>query len=238
MTSRDGNQSPLQPGSGPRPIRLILVEDHTLVRESLKALLSNQRGLDLVGDTGNGKRALALMRARHPDVVILDLKLSDGNGIALCRSIRRNHPLTQVLFLSAFGDEITVASAAAAGAAGFLPKSADLDELVRAIQAVAEGRPYFRNPVTGALLQAWPPRPAAEPPPDVDRLTPQELRVLRLLTEGLTNKEIAARLALSHKTIKNYLSRIYHKLNVTRRSAAVTAYLLMKKTSPLPAWHH
>jgi len=218
------------------PIRLALVEDHTLVRLSLKALLGQSGTIKVVGDTGSAATALQQTMAWAPDVVLMDVQLPDGNGVTVCRKIRDMRPATQVVFLSAYDDQETVAAAAAGGAAGFLHKTTDAEQMIRAIHAVAEGKAFLDNRATVSLLQRL--RSTSEPecPCSEDNLSPQECRVMQLLTEGYTNKEIAARMNLSDKTIKNYLSHVFEKMHVTRRSAAVTTYLKMRKSHSVPPW--
>lgn len=212
----------MQP-SRARQIRLALIEDHTLVRLSLKALLNQTGSIQVVGDTGSAAVALDQTPKWAADVVLMDVQLPDGDGVSLCRTIREKFPSTQVLFLSAFDDERTLSAAAVGGAAGFLHKTSDLDEMIRAIHAVAAGEAYL----DGRTMQSVISRLRTQAPV-TNGLSPQEQRVMQLLTEGYTNKEIAVQMQLSDKTVKNYLSHIFEKLEVTRRSAAVSSYLRMR----------
>ena len=206
-----------------KPISVLLVEDHEIVRVALRTLLERAEGIQVVGDTGRTAGAATEEAVRlKPDVVLMDVQLPDGSGIDACREIRSSLPNTRVLFLTSFADESTIAAAVFGGADGFLHKEIGRATLLRAIRTVAEGRSILDPAVTRTVLNRLRTLQAegkGEP------LSDQERRVLALVAEGKTNKEIAALLQLSDKTVKNYLSNVYEKLQITRRSQAAAFYV-------------
>jgi len=203
-------------------IRLLLVDDHEVVRVGLKTLLSKDPNVLVVGSVGTAAQAVAEAARRRPDLVLMDVRLPDGNGINVCRDIRKMHPETKVLFLSSYADDGAIVATVTAGANGFLLKEIDAEGLVRSIKSAMAGQSIL-HPVATQRMQMR--LSTAAEAHHVELLSYQEQRVLELVAKGLTNKEIAAALALSPKTIKNYVSNLYEKLHVTRRSEAAALYV-------------
>lgn len=196
-------------------IRILLVDDHEVVRAGLRALLGEIGGLEIVGEAAGVAEAVAQAARLRPDVVLMDLRLPDGSGVEACREIRSATPAVRVLFLTSHSDEQAVLSTVFAGASGYLLKDIGHRALVQAIADAVAGRP-----VLGSMLA----RPAAQRMQSVESLSPQERRVLALVVEGRTNKEIGAALGLSDKTVKNYLSNAFQKLQLSRRSQAAALF--------------
>jgi two-component system response regulator DevR len=196
-------------------IRLLLVDDHEVVRAGLRALLAEVEGLEIAGEAAGVAEAIAEADRLRPDVVLMDLRLPDGSGIDACRDILSATPGVRVLFLTSHSDEQAVLSTVFAGASGYLLKDVGHQALVRAIRDAAAGRPVLDSIVS---------QPVAQRMQSADSLSAQERRVLALVVEGKTNKEIGASLGLSDKTVKNYLSNAFQKLQVTRRSQAAALF--------------
>jgi two-component system, NarL family, response regulator DevR len=204
-----------------RPIRLLLVDDHELVRVGLRILLEAAPQVAIVGEASSVAEALAAVAERRPDVVVLDMRLPDGTGAEACRRIRAAHPQVQVLILSAFDDDIV--PAIQAGAAGYVLKNINLPGLLDAIGKVARGERHLGPRVTERVMD-WvrdggAPVTVAEDE-RLAQLSEQERRILPLIAEGKTNREIAEVLALSEHTVKIYVSDLLSKLNCKRRSQA------------------
>jgi DNA-binding NarL/FixJ family response regulator len=206
------------------PVRLLLVDDHEVLRIGLRTLFSEAGGFRVVGEAGTMAAAVAEAARSNPHVVLMDVRLPDGSGIEACRTIRAQHPETRVIFLTSFADDEAVLASVLAGADGFLLKEVGSDELLRAVRTVAGGQSVLDPTVTQRVLARLKTlsSPAAEA--KTDDLSPQEQRVLALVAEGKTNKEIAASLHLSDKTIGHYLENVFQKLQVTRRSQAAAMY--------------
>jgi DNA-binding NarL/FixJ family response regulator len=211
-----------------KSIRLLIVDDHKVVRLGLHTLLSRHDGIEVVGEAGTSAAAIELTARLGPDVVLMDVRLPDGNGFEVCRQIRRGQPETRVLFLTSFADEEIVLESIDAGGDGYLLKEIDEENLVQAIRNVAAGRSILDPAVTRRVLERVKnPDTHLETPSTngLGSLSPQERRVLALVAEGKTNKEIGQGLGLSDKTVKNYLSNIMEKLQVTRRSHAAAYFV-------------
>jgi two-component system response regulator DevR len=211
--------------------RVFLVDDHEIVRHGVAALIDVQPDLTVVGEAGTVRDALARIPATSPDVVVLDLRLPDGDGIQLCRAIRSARPQTHCLMLTAHDDDAASVAAVLAGASGYELKNIRGHNLADAIRRTARGESLVSRRVTDRVVQAMSAAPAhpitdsAVPAPD---LTLRERQVLRCIGEGLTNRQIGDRLGLAEKTVKNYVSGLLAKLGMERRTqAAVYA------TSPL-----
>ncbi len=205
-------------------IRLLLVDDHEVLRLGLRTLFSEAGGFHVVGEVGTMTEAIAQGLTLKPDVVLMDVRLPDGSGIEACREIRAGHPETRVLFLTSFADDDAVLDTILAGADGFLLKEVSGDELMRAVRSVASGRSILDPGVTRRVLTKVKSLSTSADDGKQQPLAPQEQRVLALVAEGKTNKEIAAALALSEKTVGNYLSNIFQKLHVSRRSQAAVYF--------------
>lgn len=211
----------------PEKISVFLVDDSELVRAGLRTLLSVEPALDVIGDAANVATAIEGVTRLKPHVVLLDIRLPDGSGLDACRQILQTAPGTRVLFLTSVLDDTIVDQAVRAGAHGYLLKEIDGRGLVNAIRDVAAGRSILDPAVTArvlALVKSGGTRDA------LATLSPQERRVLALIAEGNTNKEVGVKLGLSEKTVKNYLSTVFEKLHVSRRAEAAAIYAQQKKT--------
>ncbi|MYT99448.1 MULTISPECIES: response regulator transcription factor [unclassified Streptomyces] len=202
--------------------RILLMDDHEVVRRGLRDLLEAERDLVVVGEASTADQALARGPALRPDVAVLDVRLPDGNGIAVCRELRSRMPDLACLILTSFDDEDALLDAIMAGAAGYVLKQINGSDLVSAVRTVASGRSMLDPSTTARLMRSL--REAeADAPPEDERLTvlsERERSVLDLIGEGLTNRQIAKRLYLSEKTVKNHISRLLGKLGVERRVQA------------------
>ena len=212
------------PRPEPKSIRLLLVDDHKVVRSGVKALLSGTGNIDVVGEAGTAADAVSVAARLKPDLVLMDVRLPDGSGIDACREIRTARPETRVLFLTSFADDDAVLATILAGADGYLLKEIDEDGLIRAIETVAAGRSILDPSVTQRVLARIKDQASMAGEQKGADLSPQEQKVVALVAEGQTNKEIAVALGLSDKTVRNYLSTIFQKLQVSRRSQAAALY--------------
>ncbi|MGD2051955.1 MAG: response regulator transcription factor [Acidimicrobiia bacterium] len=199
------------------PIRVLIVDDHEVVRTGIVSFMSGSSGLLVVGETGSVQDAIESVGRDRPDVVVMDVQLADGSGIDACRTIREQHPETRVVMFTAFADTTLLEGALDAGASGYVLKRMDLGVLRDAVRTAAAGGVVL-DPKAEAALEAG--RATSTDLSRLDRLSPQERRVLALIAEGLTNRQIARQLALAEKTVKNYVSTVLRKLEMTRRSEA------------------
>lgn len=206
--------------TGETPIRVILVDDHDMVRRGLAVFLEAFDDLQLVGEAGSGAEALQLCAEIEPDVVLMDLIMPEMDGVETTRAIRQNYPQTQVVALTSFKDDALVGAALGAGAIGYLLKNVSIDELAEAIRAARAGRPTLAPEAAQALIAS-----ARRPPTPGHDLTGREREVLALLVEGLNNPEIARRLGVSRSTIKTHVSNILSKLGAASRVEAVALAL-------------
>jgi len=201
-------------------IRVLVVDDHTMVRRGLATFLKIFDDLELAGEAASGQEAIQLCARLQPDVVLMDMVMPDMDGASATRLIRKESPSVQVLALTSFKEEILVQSALQAGAIGYLLKDVSADELAQAIRAAHAGRSTLSPEAAQALVHA-----TSQPPaPGID-LTERELEVLSLIVEGLNNSQIAARLTVSPSTVKSHVSSILSKLAVTSRTEAVSLAL-------------
>ncbi len=198
-------------------IRVLLVDDHEVVRRGLRDLLGTERDIDVVAEAGSVAEATVVAAAVEPDVAVVDIRLPDGDGVDLCRRLR-DAGSTRCLVLTAFDDERTLIAAIQAGAAGYLLKQVRGQDLVTAVREVAAGRSLMDPVTTAHVLERL--RRGNEPD-QLDALTERERRVLELIGEGLSNREIAQRLFLAEKTVKNYVTSVLAKLGMQRRTQAV-----------------
>jgi DNA-binding NarL/FixJ family response regulator len=197
------------------PIRLLIVDDHSMVREGLRAFLRLQEGIEVIGEASGAVEAIRVAATSAPDVILLDLVMPRGDGIGAIRRLLETAPGGRVLVLTSFADDAQIFAAMAAGAAGYLLKDVDPQALADGIRDVHAGRPALDPSVASRLMRAdRTPRPAHA------RLTPRERDVLRLVVEGLANKQIAQRLGIGEKTIKTHVSRVLGKLGVADRTQA------------------
>ncbi|MEU1230538.1 response regulator transcription factor [Streptomyces sp. NPDC005828] len=208
------------------PTRVFLVDDHEVVRRGLRDLLDDEPDLEVVGEASTAAHALARGPALRPDVAVLDVRLPDGDGISVCRELRSRMPGLACLMLTSFDDEDALLDAIMAGAAGYVLKQIKGSDLVSAVRTVATGQSML-DPATTARLMRSLRDPVAAKAPEDERLavlSERERSVLELIGQGLTNRQIAKRLYLSEKTVKNHISRLLGKLGVERRvQAAVIA---------------
>jgi DNA-binding NarL/FixJ family response regulator len=204
----------------------MLVDDHEVVRLGLRALFGQTDRIDVVGEAGTVADAVKGAAKLHPDVVLMDLRLPDGTGLDACREILSANASARVLFLTSHSDEEAVVSTILAGASGYLLKEIGASALIGAIEMVCEGQSILDPKITKVVLRRMSLLATAAPQKQSgeDKLSPQERRILALVVEGKTNKEIAKALGLSDKTVKNYLSNAFQKLNVRRRSQAAALF--------------
>jgi two-component system response regulator DevR len=203
-----------------RPLRLLVVDDHEVVRQGLVALLDRRGEFEVVGEAATVAESIALAARLEPDIVVMDVRLPDGTGIEACRDIRAANPATRVVMLTSYPDEEAVLSAIVAGASGYLLKQIRGRDLVAALEAVGRGESLLDPAVTEKVLERIRRVASAGEPDELAELTPQERRILLLVAEGKTNKEIATEVFLSDKTVKNYVSSILSKLDLQRRAQA------------------
>ena len=207
-------------GSAARPLRLLIVDDHEVVRQGLASILDRREGFQVVAEAGTVAEAVEQARKFEPDVVVMDVRLPDGSGIEACREIRAELPATRVVMLTSYPDEEAVLSAIVAGAAGYLLKQIRARDLVAALESVGRGESLLDPAVTEKVLERVRRIASGGQTTELAALTAQEQKILMLVAEGKTNKEIAAEVFLSDKTVKNYVSSILSKLNLERRAQA------------------
>src|SRR6266576_424306 len=213
------------------PLRVVLVDDHELVRDGIKSLLEPEADITHVGAAGTVKEAIARVEWARPDVVIMDIRLPDGSGIEATREIRARLPKTQVLMLTTFADDDALFASIMAGAAGYVLKQIKGGDLIRAIRAVGAGENLLDPAVTKGLLDRLRKGKHLLQDERLARLSGQEERILGIIADGKTNKQIGDELHLAEKTVKNYVSSILAKLEVARRAEAA-AYLTRHTTPP------
>jgi DNA-binding NarL/FixJ family response regulator len=202
------------------PLRLLVVDDHEVVRQGLVALFDRREDFQVVAEAGSVAEAIEQARRFEPDLVVMDVRLPDGSGIEACREIRAERPATRVVILTSYPDEDAVLSAIVAGASGYLLKQIRARDLVAALQTVGRGESLLDPAVTERVLDRIRRIATGGYGDELSQLTPQEQKILALVAEGRTNKEIAAEVFLSDKTVKNYVSSILSKLNLERRAQA------------------
>jgi two-component system response regulator DevR len=216
----------------PHPIRVVLVDDSALVRQGIKAVLAAHAStppISVIGEAANVAEAISTVARLKPDVVLLDIRLPDGSGFDACKEILKNQPETRVLVLTSFTNDSFIYDAITAGAQGYLMKEIDPQGLVQAIRDIASGKSILSPDVMAGVMRVVRGGGTHE-----DRglasLSAQERRVLALVAEGKTNKEIGVNLGLSDNTVKNYLVSVFEKLKVKRRSQAAALYVQAHKT--------
>lgn len=220
-------------------ITLLIVDDHEVVRQGLQTLLELESDFRVVGEAASVAEAVRETARIKPNVVLLDMKLPDGSGVAACRQILVNTPATRVLMLTSFSDDAMVVEAVQSGAHGYALKDVRTQDLIQAIRTVASGLGYLDPRIAQRTLHWIRNRTHSDlghASNQHERLSPQERAILPLLAEGKTNKEIANSLKLSDKTVKNYLANIFDKLQVRRRTEAVSWYIRTTRT-PSPDSH-
>lgn len=208
-----------------KPVRVLIVDDHEVVRVGLRTVLSRQEGINVVGEVATAADAVAESCRLQPDVVLMDVRLPGGSGVDACRTIRDSCPATRVLFLTSYQDDEGVLAAIVGGASGYLLKQVNAEGLLRAIHAVAQGQSVLDPAITQPLLTRMRLQKDEAFEPQRTTLSAQQQRVLALVAEGKTNKEIGSSLELSDKTVKNYIRFIFQKLKVTRRAQAAACFI-------------
>ena len=207
-----------------KPIRLLLVDDHEVVRVGLRTVLHNRQGITVVGEAGSKAAAVQAVTRLKPDIVLMDVRLPDGSGVEIVHDIFVRHPTTRIIFLTSHANGDSARAAMLAGAQGYLIKDIDSVLLVRSILGVSNGQSMFDPVLTRRALSGSVGLARAHPARE-QSLAPQEERILALLAEGLTNKEIAVALQLSDKTVKNYISNMFQKLHISRRAQAAAFFV-------------
>ena len=213
------------------PITVYLLDDHDVVREGLRFLLERNDDITVVGESGSAVEATARIPALKPDVAVLDARLPDGSGIEVCRAVRAVDDSIRALILTSYDDDEALFAAIMAGASGYVLKEIRSSDLVTAVRHVAAGRSLIDPTLTAKVLERVRSGPATAP--ELAELTEQELKLLALITEGLTNRQIGERMFLAEKTVKNYVSSILAKLGLeSRTQAAVLASRLLGTEGP------
>jgi DNA-binding NarL/FixJ family response regulator len=206
---------------------VFLLDDHEVVRRGLRELLESEGDLTVVGEAATAEEALRRIPATTPDIAVLDVRLPDGDGVTVCREIRSANPQIACLMLTSFADDDALFSAIMAGASGYVLKQVRGNDLVDGIRRVARGESLLDPSVTARVLERV---RARDEPEELSRLTDQERRILELIAEGLTNRQIGERMYLAEKTVKNYVSNLLAKLGMSRRTeAAVFAARLAER---------
>jgi DNA-binding NarL/FixJ family response regulator len=212
------------------PIRVFLLDDHEIVREGLRALLDSQPDFEVVGEASTAEEALARIPPLAPDVAVLDVRLPDGNGVAVCRDVRAAQPEIRCLMLTSFADDEALFDAIMAGASGYVLKQIKGTDIVDAVRRVAAGESLLDPSATQRVLER-----IRNPPEEDGRLaslTPQERKILGFITDGLTNRQIADEMFLAEKTVKNYVSNLLAKLGMERRTQAAVFGARMQQPRP------
>ncbi|MEU5882451.1 response regulator transcription factor [Spirillospora sp. NPDC047279] len=214
-----------------RPIRVFLTDDHEVVRRGVAALLSAEGDIEVVGEAGTVAQALARIPAARPDVAVLDVRLPDGDGISISREIRSRMPEVACLMLTSFDDEDALFESVMAGAAGYVLKQIHGSDLVGAVRTVASGQSLLDPASTTRMLARLRERQERHADP-LAALSDQERQILDLIGEGLTNRQIGERMFLAEKTVKNYVSSLFAKLGMSRRTQAAAFVSRLKATPP------
>lgn len=212
-----------QGGLSPDPIRILIADAQEIVRAGMRTMLSGQPDLLVVGESSSAAGTLSEAKRVSPDLVLMEARLPDGSGSDVCRLLLHSHPAIRVFMVTMYHSPATFRTAAEAGVHGYVLKGIHLDELLGAIRVVAHGASYLQSEMVNQALSEMRGVNGVRAP-GLHLLSPQQRRVIRLLAEGNTNKEIAVALSLSEKTVKNYLANMFTKLQITRRTQAVSLY--------------
>ncbi|MDH3247772.1 MAG: response regulator transcription factor [Acidimicrobiia bacterium] len=216
--------------------RILLVDDHEIVRQGLKALIDSHDDLEVVGEGGTVEDAIKRTGFDSPDMVLLDVRLPDGSGVEACREIRQRFPDVRVLMLTSFADEDALIAAIMAGASGYVLKRIRGDELIDSIRRVCQGESLLDPDMVGRLFDRL--RTGGSTDPLLEKLSDQERKILGYIAEGMTNRQIAAEMFLAEKTVKNYVSNMLTKMGMSRRTeaAAYMARLEAERDEPPETW--
>lgn len=210
-------------------IRIILVDDHKMFRDGVKSVLSDEKNLDLVGEAGNAKELLELLKANRPDIIITDISMPDLSGIELAKIVLEKYPYIKILFLSMHTNEEFVVKAFSTGARGYLPKDAGMNELLEAINTIYNGGRHFNKAISETLLTSYISKLETENNnPDIQSLTKREKEVVDLIVDGYTNPEIADKLFISIRTVDSHKSNILSKLQL-KSSVELVKYAIRNK---------
>ena len=201
-------------------IRVMLVDDHEILRTGIRAVFELESDIEVVGEAGDAVAALTVAQKTRPDVVLMDIRMGASDGITACREVKAALPETKVLMLTSFGTEEAVLSSLMAGASGFLLKNTGRDALLQAVRTLASGGSLLDPAVTGAMVQKLVALATSNGPDELSELTDREREVLVLVARGKTNREIANDLVISEATARNHISHIFEKLGLSRRSEA------------------
>lgn len=216
----------------PQPIQVLLVDDSPLIRLGLRSALEDCPDIVIMGEAGTAGDGVAAVLKHKPDVVVLDVHLPDKSGLQACRELLRARPQTRVLILSSSQNERNVHEAMTAGASGYLLKDNDGATLAAALRTVAAGHSVLDPLLAGQVVNLVKNRGAPSAADRLNQLSPQERKVVALLADGLTNKEIGDQLGLTEKTVKNYLATIFTKLNISRRAQAASLFTEAGRSAP------
>jgi two-component system response regulator DevR len=211
-------------------IRVFLVDDHEVVRRGVRDLLEQHDDIEVVGEAGTAEEALSRIPPTRPDVAVIDMRLPDGNGVEVCREVRSKNDEVHCLILTSFADDEALIEAIMAGAAGYLLKQVRGTDFVDAVRRVAAGQSLLDPQVTAQVLERLRKGPVEDE--RLARLTDQERKILDLIAEGLTNRQIAARMFLAEKTVKNYVSHLLAKLGMERRTEAAVFAARLQNEKP------
>lgn len=213
-----------------KPIRVLIADDHAIVRRGLRTLIASQSDMEVVGEAANGVEAVLQTRTTQPDLVLMDMVMPRQDGATAIREIKKEHPQVRILVLTSFAEDDKIFPAIKSGALGYLLKDTDTDQLLQAIRDVSDGKSSLDPNVALRVIREL--NHASDLPPTEDPLTERELEVLQLVAQGLTNSEIADRLALGERTVGNHISSILSKLHLANRTQAAL-YALREGIAPL-----
>jgi two-component system response regulator DevR len=215
-------------------IRILLVDDYEVVRTGLRAMIDAEADMEVVGEAADGEESVRLSRALRPGIVVMDVRMPGGGGVEACRALRDENPDTRVIMLTSYTDDEALFNAIMAGASGFVLKQIRGRDLIEAIRKVACGQSLLDPGATERVLDRLRHSKGGDADPKLSRLSPQEERILDLVAQGRTNREIAEAIHLSDKTVKNYVSAILQKLEVQRRSEAASYLARARASEPRP----